>query len=122
MITGWVNGDLEAVISIRVGFAETETTIDVILDTGFSGYLTLPPDLITSLGLLHFESADVRLANGQIERVDVFHARIYWDDDWRRIFVQASDGDILGGMSLLQDCSLGIDVVAGGDVTIAPLS
>lgn len=44
MITGTVNGRLEIVIRLPVrDSAEQEQEVEAILDTGFTGSLTLPP-------------------------------------------------------------------------------
>jgi len=118
VIKGRVNAELEAVIGVRVGWKQSDLSVDLILDTGFSEFLTLPPDLIASLELEYFESTPVQFADGRFDRVNVYHARLFWDGEWRIVYVQESEGDVLGGMRLLQGFSLGIDVVVGGDVSI----
>ncbi len=53
MITGVVTPDRLAVIRLTVrGPAGQEHEIEAILDTGFDGWLTLPPSLIVLLGLV----------------------------------------------------------------------
>ena len=52
MITGTVTPDREAVLRLAIRDAsgqEHEQT--VIIDTGYNGWLTLPPNLVASLGL-----------------------------------------------------------------------
>ena len=52
MITGVVNANREAVISLVViGPDGQQSEIEAIIDTGFSGFPTLPPPLVTTLGL-----------------------------------------------------------------------
>ena len=52
MISGWVNAFREAVVRLPVqGARGREQAIEAVLDTGFNGYLTLPPELIAELGL-----------------------------------------------------------------------
>ncbi|MDE2736209.1 MAG: hypothetical protein OXI72_17565 [Gemmatimonadota bacterium] len=52
MITGIVSADYEAVIRLKVqGPIGQEREVDAVVDTGFNGFLTLPPRLITPLGL-----------------------------------------------------------------------
>ncbi len=52
MITGVVNTDYEAVISLQVqGPSGQEREVNAVIDTGFNGFLTLPPILVTALGL-----------------------------------------------------------------------
>ncbi len=44
MIEGFVNANLEAVITIPLRGPTGQTReIDAVIDTGFNGYLTLPP-------------------------------------------------------------------------------
>lgn len=52
MITGVVNVNREAVIRLVVaGPSGQQQEIEAIVDTGFTGFLTLPPALIAALGL-----------------------------------------------------------------------
>ncbi|MDE0077707.1 MAG: hypothetical protein OXO50_09320 [Caldilineaceae bacterium] len=52
MIEGRVNANDEAMIHLVLrGFAGEEQTVEAIIDTGFTGYLTLPAALIAWLGL-----------------------------------------------------------------------
>ena len=52
MIIGVVNGNLEAIIRLVVrGPNGQEDEIEAVIDTGFTGFLTLPPSLIVSPGL-----------------------------------------------------------------------
>ncbi len=52
MIEGVVNAAREAVIALIVrGPAGRTLNIEAIIDTGFGGFLTLPPALVAELGL-----------------------------------------------------------------------
>lgn len=52
MITGIVNRDFEPIISLSVYGADSQIyTENVIVDTGFNGWLSLPPNLIAQLNL-----------------------------------------------------------------------
>ena len=52
MIAGIVNADFEPIISLSVrGFDGQVYTQNAIVDTGFNGWLSLPPDLIAQLNL-----------------------------------------------------------------------
>ena len=46
MITGTITPDREAVVVLRILDGNSqEQPLDTVVDTGFDGYLTLPPDL-----------------------------------------------------------------------------
>jgi len=52
MIGGVVTADLEATVEvIVVGAAGQEQPVRTVIDTGFSGFLTLPPTFVASLNL-----------------------------------------------------------------------
>jgi predicted aspartyl protease len=51
MIGGSVDADLNPVIILDVIGITGPQPIDVIIDTGFSGFLTLPPATVAALGL-----------------------------------------------------------------------
>ena len=52
MITGVVNSNREAIIRLVVaGPRGQQQDIEAIIDTGFTGFLTLPPALVAALGL-----------------------------------------------------------------------
>jgi predicted aspartyl protease len=52
MMYGFVNQLCEAVIRIAVGYANNpKQMIDTVINTGFTGFLSLPLSTIESLGL-----------------------------------------------------------------------
>jgi predicted aspartyl protease len=52
VITGIVNANREAVLRLTLfDVKNLQHEISTIVDTGFNGYLTLPPDSIEALGL-----------------------------------------------------------------------
>lgn len=52
MITGVVNVNGEAVVRIVVGdLGKQRVVVDAIIDTGYTGFLTLPPYTIAELNL-----------------------------------------------------------------------
>ena len=52
MIEAFVNDNLEAVVTIPLlGPAGQTREIAAVVDTGFNGYLTLPPTIVAELGL-----------------------------------------------------------------------
>ncbi len=52
MITGVATDSLDAMVDVRViGPGEQTTTLGSVIDTGFTGYLTLPRPIIEALGM-----------------------------------------------------------------------
>lgn len=122
MITGTVNSYHEATIRLPLQAADgREQDVEVILDTGFSGSLTLPPSLIATLGLSFRSRGSAILADGSEAHFDIHAATVIWDDTPRSILVEAADTDPLVGMNLLYGHSINIQAVDGGQVTIRRL-
>lgn len=122
MITGVVNADREATIRLVVISPSGEQQeIEAIIDTGFTGFLTLPAVLIAALGLPWLCRQPGILADGSVDVFDVYTATVLWDGQSRTVGVEAADAEPLVGMSLLDHHSLRIDVLAGGVVTITAL-
>jgi clan AA aspartic protease len=121
MITGMVKSD-EGRIRLTVkGLREREREVEVVVDTGFTAALTLPPSLIAALGL-RWQTVDrVTLADGSESTFDVYEAKVVWDGKVRQILVDEADSDPLVGMRLLRGHELKMEVRARGKVTIKRL-
>jgi clan AA aspartic protease len=123
MIRGSVSPKREARIQITMrGPSGTELPVDAVIDTGFTGPLTLPSNTIAALGLRRQGRERALLADGSEIVLRVYQATVMWDHRLLQIVVYQADGDALVGMSLLHGSELRIQVVDGGDVTISPLT
>jgi clan AA aspartic protease len=119
MITGTVNADYEAVIRLFVqGPAGPAHEVDAMIDTGLNGFLTLPPTLVTTLGLIRRSRGRALLANGSEELFDIYGVTVLWDGQQRYVEADAVDTTPLVGMSLLDGYDLHIQVADGGQVVI----
>ena len=119
MIIGIVNEYIEAIIRLVVhGPKGHEQELDAVVDTGFDGSLSLPPAIITALGLPYRQRGRAILANGSEAVFNIHEATVDWDGQLRRIKVDDADADPLVGMDLLYGYELKIDVVEGGGVII----
>ena len=122
MITGHVTAGLEARISLLVEDNTGLThPIDATVDTGFSGYLSMPSTLIATLGFPWLCEQQLMLADGSVVLLNVYSAVVIWDGQPRSIRVNAIDSDVLVGMRLLAGNELRIRVVDGGLVQIDAL-
>jgi clan AA aspartic protease len=121
-MVGSVTPDREAVVRVTLQPARgPELEIDAIVDTGFSGHLTLPSLLIASMGLRLSGRAQVTLADGSMVLADVFFGTIIWFGQPRAIEIDSAETDPLIGMSLLHGSELRVEVVDGGNVVIEAL-
>ncbi|NUQ63739.1 MAG: clan AA aspartic protease [Pirellulales bacterium] len=120
MMTGVVNAALEA--SLRLSVEDTHGQVhevEVILDTGFNGFLPLSSTVIGTLGLPWLYRQQGQLADGNLRVLDVFAASILWDGQRRTVEVEALDAQPLIGMALMRGYELRVHVQPGGVVTIA---
>jgi clan AA aspartic protease len=122
MITGVVTASREAVIGVLVrGARGQEVQVEAVIDTGFTGFLTLPARLIASLALSFAGTTRVALATGSEAAMDVFEAIVLWDDRERDVVVLAAEGAALVGMALLSGYRVTLEVEDGGAVHIEAL-
>ncbi len=118
MISGVVHAD-EGRIRLKVsGSNGQELEIEAIVDSGYTSYLTLPPDVITTLGLSWQTMDTAMLADGSECIFSVYEGSIIWDGTTRQILVDEADAEPLVGMRLLRGYELNMQVCAGGAVTI----
>ena len=119
MIQGQINADNEAVIPLRIRSANgQEIDFDAVIDTGFSGYVTLPPATIATLQLPFQQRQTYVLGDNSQVQFDVYLATVVWDGQARDIAVLAADGGVLVGMRMLRGYQVFLDVIDGGDVRI----
>jgi clan AA aspartic protease len=96
-------------------------TIEIIVDTGFDGWLSLPPKLIIDLDLPLIGDGEGEMADGSRSRFDIHEATIRWHGRPCLVPVYALGAIPLMGMSLLTGSELNIKVRQGGPLTIKPL-
>lgn len=121
MIVGVVNSNYEAVVTLPLRGPEgQEREVDAVIDTGYNGFLTLPPVLVEELGLTLQSEGWATLANGMVETFDVYGVTLLWDGQPRYVDADAVGPTPLAGMHLLDWHNLNIDVRDGGRVVIQP--
>ncbi len=123
MIRGKVNARREAVLRISLRDSSGQPVeIEAVLDTGFTGSLTLPAAVIEKLGLPWRTRGSALLANGDRDHFDIHAATILWDGKPRKILVEAAETVPLVGMALLKDHDVWFRVVDGGEIKIRKTS
>lgn len=93
--------------------------VAVVIDTGFTGFMALPPQVIAVLGLHPARERTVRMADGRSRRIPSYHATIIWHGSPMTISAIAMPGSLLIGMSLLWNSDIAIAARENGRVTIA---
>src|SRR6266849_105275 len=118
MIVGMVRRR-EPLIRLTVrGWRGRQHEIEAVVDTGYTGWLTLPPALISALNLRWRSFGRGTLADGTVSVFDVYLGKVVWDGLGRPVFVDELDTTPLVGMALLQGFELKMQVRARGKVSI----
>ena len=119
MMQGWVNQNCEAMLPIVVGRDNgPKQMVEALIDTGFSGFLSLPLSMIESLELPWIFSDFVTLGDGSEVIFQMYRATVIWDGQFKVVDVAASESEPLLGMSLLYGFKLQVEAVELGVVTI----
>ena len=122
MIKGRVDGNQQALVTIDIIDGEGSIqSIEAILDTGFTGYLTLPTDSIQRLGIPSVGQRTFELANGELFEFEAFLAAVTWHGRLRDVLALKSDSAPLLGMTLLWGSRVTVDAFIDGEVKIEEL-
>jgi clan AA aspartic protease len=121
MMQGYVNTGYEAVISLVIKHNNKLKSINAVIDTGFTGFLSLPQSIIDELALPWSYSDFATLGDGSETLFDVHNATIIWDGKFQEIEINSADTDPLLGMKMLRGFRLQVDTVQGSLVTIEAL-
>ena len=92
--------------------------IEAIVDTGYDGFLTLPPTMIRELELRWITYGDATLADGSEIDFDVHEGEILWNRRRVVIPIDSSDSTPLIGMRLLEGFEVTLQVRQDGPVLI----
>lgn len=115
-------GGLEAWVTLPVMDANGEyRQHDVILDTGFTGWLVLPGTDISRLALVNEGQYKAIIASGNEENFEYYRTSVLWHGRPRSVQVFESIDQPLLGMELLEGCHVALDARDGGQVVIDEL-
>ncbi|NJP11545.1 MAG: clan AA aspartic protease [Leptolyngbyaceae cyanobacterium RU_5_1] len=122
MMSGYVNVNREAIIQVTiVGASNPLKSVRAIIDTGFTGDLTLPRDVIDELGFTLRGFQRVILGDGSVQYFEMFVGVVIWDGQMREAEINAAETDSLVGMGLLEDYKLEVEGRPNGEVRITLL-
>ncbi|MCY4558417.1 MAG: aspartyl protease family protein [Chloroflexi bacterium] len=122
---GSVNDDGEE-CSVRLtiqGSDQHTESISFIIDTGATGSMVLPLEIVDRLNLSQSIDEYVRVtqADGSSDRYGLYVAHVMWHGSLKQVEVVAFGPAPLIGMGLLQGSNLSVDAIPGGLVTITEL-
>jgi clan AA aspartic protease len=122
MIAGIVNDYYDALNPLRIsGDDGNSRQIEAVIDTGFNGFLTLPPSLIAELEGNLIGTGRAILADGEERLFPLYDLTVSWDGELRAVEVDAADADPLVGMAMMDGFELKIEVKPRGRVTLQPI-
>jgi clan AA aspartic protease len=123
MMTGIVTSRREAILRLKLVAEDgREHAFDAMIDTGYNGTLTLPPNVIASLGLRWHRAGRAILADGSESQFNVYRGTILWDGQPITISIDEMDADPLVGMSLMYGYELTLPVLDGATFTLMGLA
>ncbi len=119
MITGTVSARREALIVATVrDAAGKEHDREAAVDTGFDGWLSLPPGFVAALGLTWQRFGRALLADGSETVFDIYEATVVWDGQPGVIPVYEMDAQPLVGISLMYGYELNLPILDGAAFTL----
>ena len=95
--------------------------VDALVDTGYSGELSLPVSIAMRLGSVRGLGGRIVLADGTSIPYDSYNVDFEWSGSYRRLAASAMGDDAVIGMGLLSGHALMVEAIAGGPLTIVPL-
>ena len=122
MIRGRVTGD-KAVL-IRLGVLDDSGRawpVNAVLDTGFTGDISLPTSTIRRLMLSPRGQRWFTLADGERAVMNAYSGRVIWHERPRDVVVIESEDVAMVGMDLVWGSRVTLEARDGGDVSIEEL-
>ena len=119
VIEGRVNAAYKAAIPLQLrGPAGQEQEVEAVIDTGFTGSVTLPPSLVAELGLVFMGTGGATLTDRSEVSFDAYAVTVLWEGQPRDVLIDEADTTPLAGMLLPDRHDLNIDVEGGERVLI----
>lgn len=121
MIQGTVIADEPCVELDVSGPLRTSQRLVAVVDSGYTGHLTLPDQTVIALQLPTLGQRQGILADGSSVILPVFAATVEWHGRVKQILVSQTGGTPLIGMRLLFGSKITMEVFDGGKVLIEEL-
>ena len=122
MISGTVFPDRQARLTVELLSADGQfQPFEFILDTGFTGDLSLSRRTLQQLAVISDGELPLELADGSRTSTSTWQATALWDTNPRPVLILESDGEPLLGMGLLWQNRITLEARPYGSVVIARL-
>ena len=93
-------------------------TMEVVVDTGFAGAMSLPDHIVFELGLNYIGDRLLTMADGRTEMTPIYLAGLLWHGQPIDVRAYMTGDKPMVGVALLSPCHLAIDLWDGGAVVI----
>ena len=93
-------------------------SLNAVVDTGFTGMLTLPESVVSDLGLRYLDDQEITLADGRRQSRPILRAELLWHGQPIDVLAYMMGDQPMIGTALLSPCRLTIDLWHGGAVII----
>ena len=123
MMEGTVSSSLQPLLPLKI-YAPTDMGLEVIalIDTGFSGCLTLPIEEIKAMELAFDRRETYTVGDNEDVLFELYTgAKVRWHKSEKDVVVMAVDGEAVLGMELMRDSRLMVEAKIGGRVQISTL-
>lgn len=101
MIAGVFNDREARIPLVVVGPDGREQGVAAILDTGFSGFLTLPNSVVEALELPWLGRGQALVGDGSHQAFDLYAATILWDGVPRAVQAASTETEPLVGIDMI---------------------
>ena len=123
MITGHVSSDREILISLDLLSGEdSHVPIQAAVDTGFNGFLTLPPHVLNTIVALPAGTRRAELGDGSLVEINVFLIQADWNGKAMPALALETEASPLVGMSLLWGSRVRFEAEEDGTVMIEAIT
>jgi clan AA aspartic protease len=120
-VTQGIVHDLQALVNVTFVLpGKPNLSIEFVVDTGFAGALTLPPEAVAALELPYLQEMVANLADDNNVKTDVHIATILWNGEMIQVALLALGRRPLLGTALLSGSELTVAFQEGGTVKITP--
>ena len=119
VMTGQASYRLELFFTITfLGLDSESYDFPAILDTGFTGMLTIPPSLIQILNPVEEDPVTITLGDGTERLMPCFTVPLLWEGQRREVQALEAEGLPLIGVRLLKGMVAVLHLSDGGDAML----